>query len=211
MSTPVGAPMRGLNRLHRLPLRVRQAYAQLASRPQPSVKGLLVVLLILAAMVASLHAWTAMTLSEARAGRDALAQDAQRLEQELAARKTRRDFVEKLPTAVDAARDGATITAAIHHQALAHDVSLIALSTSHEPPSAKSLEHLAWTMSLRGTYPRIKAALAELLDATPNLRILTLKFHRLSAQDIEAEVTLVQWLAPTGVATVPTTAERRSP
>jgi hypothetical protein len=169
--------------LHRLSLLVRQGRPVKAS-------ALLIAALALAMIAGGLHLGAIHALDQAQAEKEALSLQTQALEQELKARRLQGDFVRQLPTSVQTS----FVTASIQRQAIAHEVSLSALSVRNETLTQKSLAHTEWSITLRGTYPNIKSALAELLSLDPSLRIQTLKFTKSSMQEIEAQVSLVQWL-----------------
>ncbi|SRR5258706_410105 len=95
---------------------------------------------------------------------------------------------------------GRSVTAQIQAAAAAASASLVALVSIEHAESAKALEHAEWAVTLRGTYPHIKTLLAQLLDATHDLRIHALRIKRQNANEVEAQVSIVQWLRPRGTA-----------
>lgn len=175
--------------VQRLALRIRQGRGLTATAMGAAALALAVVL-------GGLHWMAARGLADAHTERDALSLDVQKLEQGLLARQRKKDFVGQLP----AFAPTSAVTASIQRQALAHEVALNALSVRNEPATPKSLAYTGWALTLRGTYPAIKSVLAEVLDLVPSLRLQILKFTRTSAQEVEAQVALVQWLAPASVA-----------
>jgi Tfp pilus assembly protein PilO len=170
-------------RLHRLSLLLRQGR-------HVKAPALLIAALALAVLASGLHWGAIHALDQVQAEKDALSQESQELEQELKARRLQGDFVRQLPTSAQTS----SVTASIQRQAVAHEVSLSTLSVRSESLTKKTLAHTEWAITLRGTYPNIKSALAELLSLDPSLHIQTLKFTKTSMQEIEAQVSLVQWL-----------------
>lgn len=196
MPNAVGTAAPDMSRLQHSWLRLRLACGQAVGKLQGNTLHLLLALLILAAMVGGVHAWTYMTLAAVSSETSTFAQQVQSLERDVAARTNGGDFLTQLPSAAEAAQTSAGVTAAIYRQALAHDVTLSSLATSQEPLSAKTLAHNAWALELRGSYPHIKAMLAEVMNSNAGLRVIKLKFQKLSVQELEAQVTLVQWISP---------------
>jgi len=77
----------------------------------------------------------------------------------------------------------------------------VALSTVQFQPSpttsVEQLPHISLAVSLRGTYPKLKNVLSDLLDRYPSVTVHRLSLRRLgSPQDVEASVTLVAWARP---------------
>lgn len=163
-----------------------------------SARVLFAIALAFAFVAAGLNMVTALALKDAESERVSLSDDLKSLENEVATRRLQRDFVQKLPTASQAS----LVTAKIQRLVQSHHVRLSTLSVHHNPSTNKALANTEWVILLRGTYPDIKSALAELLERLPSLRIQTLKFDKTSQQDIEAQVSLVEWLAPSSAESI---------
>lgn len=137
-----------------------------------------------------IHAY--LNLEHALDDRDAAAAQFQLLTQDVATAKQQSDIAGELPSKPNTT----AITRKIQKQALAHKITLSALSIQNHAANSQNLANTEWAVSLRGTYPNIKSALAELMASAPTLQIQSVKFSKTSAYEVEAQAILVEWLAP---------------
>lgn len=154
------------------------------------------------AITSALQIHAHFALQDGQKQKDQATAELLRLQQAVTDAARRPNFLQKLVPPLD----GVDVTSNIQKLATAQGLSLSGLSVREHTLSAKSLAHLEWEVSLKGTYPQVKSALAEILQHTPGLRIQSLKFKRSSVNDLQAHITLVLWRAP--VAAAPTLAAR---
>lgn len=121
-----------------------------------------------------------------------LATEVARLQRTVDERPAVLDFARGLSRAIE----DPSLTSQIQAAATTTSVSLVSLVSVAHATSPKTLAYEEWALTLRGTYSNIKTLLAHLLDAVPDLRVHALKLKRVNASDIEAQVSLVQWLRP---------------
>lgn len=106
-------------------------------------------------------------------------------------------FAVHLPPALDAEQIVQRVAATALHQAVALTDSRV------QPPRAASESELprgTFSFNLRGSYPGIKATLADTLARTGNATIQSLTLRRDGKSDIEAQVVLSLWLRPVSAA-----------
>lgn len=173
--------------------RYRQLVVHFVAQQQANALTLVLTGTVLFAVLAiASHLYTLHELEKSLAEQSILARRVSQMDQAVRESQQRGDFLNQLPQVSDAA----AITLYIQQQSLAKGVVLVTLLTSNVPLTTKALGHTAWDVTLRGTYPNIKAVLAGLLEQSSSLRLQSLKFTRSSAQEIEAQVKVVQWVQP---------------
>ncbi len=164
----------------------------LREQPEAARKMLLLVSCVCVAITSSLQVQAYFALKDAQRQKDEVAQALFELQRTAGDGAKRTNFLQKLPTTLDATG----VTSKIQKQINLHGVSLSSLTVREHALSAKALAHLEWDLNLKGTYPQIKSALAEILVQAPDVRIQTLKLKSSSPSALDAQVSLVMWRNP---------------
>jgi hypothetical protein len=151
----------------------------------------LVSMMIVGAIEVAYHG-VDTSLRVARQNKVQLTDDVARLQRGVAKHPVISDFTRGLPLVIK----DVSLNAQIQATAAATSVSLVSLVSAEHAASPRTLAYGEWALTLRGTYPNIKTLLAQLLHTVPDLRVYALKLKRINASDIEAQVSLVQWLRP---------------
>ena len=103
------------------------------------------------------------------------------------------DFVHSLPASIDIQPVLAEV------QRAAFDLGLVfsGVTVQHRAPTAEQLARSELTVSLRGSYPKIKQLMAAVLDRFPNATLSRLTLRKTpSATDLDATMALLVWGAP---------------
>lgn len=103
------------------------------------------------------------------------------------------DFVAHLPASIDLQ----PILSEIQRRAAEAEVVFAGVQVQQRPASADQLARADLTMSLRGSYPHLKQALAEVLARFPNATLSRLTWRRATTgpNDAEATTVLSLWAA----------------
>lgn len=103
------------------------------------------------------------------------------------------DFAHFLPASIDIQPVLAEV------QRAAFDLGLVfsGVTVQHRAPTAEQLARSELTVSLRGSYPKLKQLMAAVLDRFPNATLSRLTLRKTpSATDLDATMALLVWGAP---------------
>lgn len=150
----------------------------------------------LAALVLCAWAWqlraqlsTATTALNAR-----VAQQAQVPTVESPATKipTGLDFTQRLPMASSLTARAHTLIESTQREARVRGVQWLAVTSAPQPASGRSLSKLDVSLTLQGSYPQVKAVLADALSRTPAVVFKQLELRRAAnGGDVEAQLSVM--------------------
>lgn len=103
----------------------------------------------------------------------------------------RLDFVDQLPDTFG----GDAALSYLQRSAQAAAVRIDSVKMTEQPATASTLGQVAWQLSAQGSYPALKALLADMLHRYPNLVIKSVVFRR-QASGLEASFEWVFLLRP---------------
>ena len=109
------------------------------------------------------------------------------------------DFVHSLPASIDIQ----LVLAEVQRAAFDLGLAFSGVTVQHRAPTAQQLARSELTLSLRGSYPKLKQLTAAVLDRFPNATLSRLTLRKTAAAtDLDATLALLVWGAPLPFATV---------
>lgn len=127
------------------------------------------------------------------------AADAAKSATNVASIATPTDFVHSLP----ASSDIQPVLAEVQRAAFDLGIAFSGVTVQHRAPATQQLARSDLTLSLRGSYPKLKQLTAVVLARFPNATLSRLTLRKTaSATDLDATMALLVWGAPLPFATV---------
>ena len=105
------------------------------------------------------------------------------------------DFVQRLPAVPDAR----AVLVELDRSARSAGVALGSVQVQERAASAEQLARADMTVSLRGSYPKLKQVLSDVLGRFPNISLVQWRLRRATQPaDLEATMVLALWGAAAG-------------